>query len=56
MPELIDAEGIRVVLGRDAQILPDRMPIGAVRIGIDEQPIERVERADEADNLGGGMT
>src|SRR5262249_57290701 len=54
MTDLVDVERVPVEFRRRVKILPDRMAVGAVGVFVDDQAIERVERADEADDLCGG--
>ena len=51
VPDLVDAEGVRVEYGRRPQISPDRVSVGAVRVGIDEGPVERIETDEEPADL-----
>ena len=53
MPDLIDAERVLVELRRRREILPDGVAVDAVRLRIVD-PVERAERGDEPDDLGGG--
>ena len=51
MSDLVDAERVLVDHRRARQVLPDRVPVGVVVVGIGEEPVEQVEPEDEGRNL-----
>src|SRR6266852_1225615 len=51
VPDLVDAEGVGVEYGRRLQVPPDRAPAGAVRVRVDEGPVERIEAYEESADL-----